>query len=107
LNLRLNPQGDCGPLQMQVQAYVYFVEREEMSLSTNNSRKRNSRGRFRTSVLGARRAPSFLPLEELRIFMANQFSIACASPHQGDYLCGGAFTAISCTAKAYVTAPFL
>jgi len=69
--------------------WVYLVERWGISLSTNNSRKRNIRGRFIASLLEARRETSrpagFLPME-VRIFMRNQFSTAHASVLCGESL---------------------
>ena len=62
---------------------VYLVERSGISFSTNNSRKRNIRGRFNASLPEARRETSrparFLPMEFL-IFMVFQFSSPCATP---------------------------
>ena len=65
---------------------LYLEERWGMSLSTNNSRNRNIRGRF-TSFLETRREISrvtdFLTLE-LRIFMRSHISTACAIVHGGE-----------------------
>ena len=59
----------------------YFVERPEASFSTNNCRKRNTRGRFNASLLDARLAQAgealFLP-SALRIFIR---TIAVSTPH--------------------------